>query len=191
MFGFNKNKRMIDGPIEFTAEVEIERPASHVFPLVDVSDPRFRHAQCGAVVKAVENTTDRFEMVAEEVEDAVFHFQIVERVVPNRLILEARIEPQLFALEKSIEETVIEPVGDDTCRVKLITKATFDADLTDEEVAGEIAIMSEAVTGELEKIKVLAEDGIEALKELQEAEMSFEIDFGDLDIDWDEIEPEQ
>lgn len=191
MFGFNKKKRMIEGPIEFTAEVDIDRSAADVFPLVDVSDPRFRSAQTGAKVTPVEGTTDSYDMVMEGFDDAVFKFRILERVEAEIFTIEARMEPQMFALVSSIEESVIEPTGDTSCRVKLTTKATFDESLSDEEVAGEIAVMGEAVCNDLEKLKVLAEDGLDALKEMEEAEMSFDIDLGELDIDWDDIEPKQ
>ena len=103
------------------------------------------------------------------------------------------IEPRSNALEKSTETKVIEPVGDSACRVISPTLATFDSELSDEDVAGEIAVMNMAVMGDLEKLKVLAEEGLESLKAMEEAEMGLDVEFdlGELDIDWDDIEPEQ
>ena len=53
--------------------------------------------------------------------------------------------------------------------------------------------MNMAVMGDLEKLKVLAEEGLESLKAMEEAEMGLDVEFdlGELDIDWDDIEPEQ
>ncbi|MEO0418881.1 MAG: hypothetical protein AAF249_08450 [Pseudomonadota bacterium] len=193
MFEFNKSKRLIEGPVEFTAEVEIDRPASEVFPLVDIADPRFKHAQMGAKVSAANGSDTVYELTLEEMDDVVFRFTVLERVAGERLKLEAVTDPQINALEKSIEIHAIEPINDTACRVTLNTIATFDPELSDEEVTGEIAMMNEAVMGDLEKLKVLAEDGLEALQALEEAEMGFDIEFdlGELDIDWDDIEPEQ
>lgn len=193
MFGFNKKKRLIEGPVEFTAEVQIDRPAEEVFPLVDVTDPRFKETQMGAKVAAAEGSANRYELTMDGMDDVTFHFTVLEREIASHIKLEAVIEPQINALEKSLETKVIEHVSDTACLVKSTTIATFDADLTDEEVASEIAVMNEAVMGDLEKLKILAEDGLDALMEAQEAEMSFDIEFdlGELDIDWDDIEPEQ
>ena len=191
MFGFNKNKRAIEGPVEFTAEVEINRPASEVFHLIDVSDPRFSQAQRGAEVKAVDGKPNHFEMTVEEFDDAVFHFEVLERVEGRRHKAECAMVPQLFALVKAVEDHIIEPMDDNKCLVKLVVSAEFDPELSDEEVANEAAVMSMAVTGDLEKLLVHAEEGLEAVKALEEEEFNVEFDLGELDIDWDEIEPEQ
>ncbi|MEO1048072.1 MAG: SRPBCC family protein [Pseudomonadota bacterium] len=191
MFGFNKNKRAIEGPIEFTAEVEINRPAFEVFPLIDVSDPRFSPAQRGAEVRAVDGKPNHFEMTVEEFDDAVFHFNVLERVEGLRHKAECEMVPHMFALVKAVEEHTIEPVGEGKCLVKICVSADFDPDLSDEEVANEAAMMSMAVTGDLEKLAVHAEEGLEAVKALEEDEFNVEFDLGELDIDWDEIEPEQ
>ena len=183
---------MIEGPIEFTAEIEIDKPVAEVFPLFDVADPRFRSAQTGAIVKRVEGTEDQFEMTIDGLE-TVFKYHVTERVEGEKHELVATMEPQLFALVKSVETHEIEPISDSSCKLKLKTFATFDDDLSIEEVASEVAMMSKAVMSELEKLKVLAEEGIEALNAMEEAEMSFDIEFdlGELDIDWDDIEPQQ
>ena len=52
-------------------------------------------------------------------------------------------------------------------------------------------MMSMAVNGDLEKLKILAEEGIEAVKAIDEDEFNIEFDLGELDIDWGDIEPKQ
>lgn len=193
MFGFNKKRRLIEGPIEFTFDIEIDRPAAVVFPLVDVADARFSHAQRGADVRRVDGVENRYDMTIAEIEEAVFQFTVLERVEGERFSLKAVMVPQLFALEEAIETHTFEPLGDSACRVTLTANVRFDAALSDEEMAGEIATMSEAMARDLEKLKILAEEGIEALIEAEKEEMAFDLDFdlGELDIDWDDIEPEQ
>ena len=197
MFEFNKNKRLIEGPVEFAAEVEIDRSASEVFPLIDLTDPRFIHAQLGAEIRSADEPETHYDLIHADFEDAVFRFTVLEREPNVRHVVEARMVPQLFALVKSVEAHVIESTGEDSCRVTLTTQATFDPDLSDAEVAGEVAMMSQAVVGDLEKLKLLAEEGIDAVTAFDEDAMEFgieldgEFDLGDLDIDWDDIEPEQ
>ncbi|WP_298334327.1 hypothetical protein [uncultured Erythrobacter sp.] len=187
-----ESKQMIEGPIEFTAEVEVDCAASDVFSLINVADPKFRHAQTGASVRAVEGTDNEFEMIMEGL-DTVFQFRVIDQVASKRYSLEAAMEPQLFALVKSVETYEIKSLNDHACRVKLTTLATFDDDLSLEEVASEVAMMSMAVTGDLEKLATLAEGGVEALQAMEDAETGLDIEFdlGELDIDWDDIEPKQ
>ncbi len=197
MFGFNKKKRLIEGPVEFVSEVEIDRPAAEVFPLIDVADARFSHRQRGAEVRCVEGEEHRFDMTIAEIEDAVFEFTVLDRIEGERHTISCVMVPQMFALEKAIEAHTIEPISETACRVTLTTTATFDASLSDEEVAGEIAVMNEAVLRDLEKLKILAEDGLDAVLAAEQAEMEddlgidVEFDLGELDIDWDDIEPQQ
>ncbi|MEM7690180.1 MAG: SRPBCC family protein [Pseudomonadota bacterium] len=193
MFGFNKKSPMIDGPVEFTADVEIDRPAAEVFPLIDLASPRFKDAQMGAKVSPVENSADVYALRLDEMDDVVFRLTVMERVENERHAFEAVIEPKINALVKSVETHVIEPLGEKACRVTLTTAATFDEDLSDEEITSEIAIMNQAVMGDMDKLKTLAEDGVDAAMALQPAEMEFDIEFdlGDLDIDWNDIEPQQ
>ncbi|MDJ0978767.1 MAG: SRPBCC family protein [Erythrobacter sp.] len=197
MFSFNKKNRLIGGPVEFSADVLIDRPASEVFPLIDINDPRFKDAQMGAHVSRVEGSDDRFELSSDEMEDVVFHFRVLERTLNSRHKVETAIEPRINALVSAIEEHILEPVGESACRVTLTTLATFDDALSDEAIADEVAVMSLAVTSDLEKLKALAEDGIDAARALEDDAIGFDLefdadfDFGELGIEWDDIEPEQ
>ncbi|MEM6493357.1 MAG: SRPBCC family protein [Pseudomonadota bacterium] len=191
MFGFNKKRRLIEGPVEFTAEVQIDRPAAEVFPLLDIADPRFSHVQRGAEVRSVDADGTQFEMSVEEFDDAVFTFKVVHRENGARLTFETSMEPQQNALVEAVEDYSIEALGDEACHVRVATTATFGEDLSDEEVAGEIAVMSAAVTGDLEKLKVLAEEGVEAVIALEEEEFGFDFQLDGINIEWDDIEPEQ
>ena len=45
-------KRLPEGPYQFVGSVEIERSAAEVFPLIDLTDPRFAKRQLGERVLA-------------------------------------------------------------------------------------------------------------------------------------------
>lgn len=191
MFGFNKKKRLIENPVTFEAEVEIQKPASEVFALVDLANPKSQLAQQGADVKKHDGEEGRYTVALAEMDDVTFNFRVTERVEGAKHTLECVMEPQMFALVHSQETHTIEAKGESACRVTLKTVAKFDGALSDPEMAGEIAIMSEAVTRDLEKLKLLAEEGIEAVQAFEEEAMGFDFEFGDLEMDWDGIEPEQ
>ncbi len=191
MFGFNKKNRLIENPVTFEAEVEINKPANEVFARVDLANPQSQFRQQGGELKPVDGQDNAFIGVIEEMDDLRFNFRVTERVEGARHTLECAMEPQMFALVHSQETHTIEPLDEGSCRVTLKTVATFDDALSDSEIAGEIAVMSEAVTRDLEKLKLLAEEGVEAVQAYEEEAMGFDIELGDLDIDWDDIEPEQ
>ncbi|MEM7664803.1 MAG: hypothetical protein AAF250_03025 [Pseudomonadota bacterium] len=192
MFGFNKNKPLIQGPIEFEAEIEIDRSASVVFPLLDLASPEFAHLQRGASVEALDGELQQYRLTIEAMEGVAFLYRVLDRVEGERHEAECVIEPRINDLLKAVERYEITARGADACHVKLTTIATFDESLSDEEVAGEIAMMSLAVNDDLHKLKVHAEEGPEAVAAMEEEDdLGFEIDLGDLDLDWDDIEPEQ
>lgn len=192
MFGFNKQNPMIDGPIEFEFSVEINRPASAVFPLVDVSDPGFSQVALGNSVNRIAD--DTYELTIEEMDDLSFRFQVLECIKDKQHTAKVVIKPQVGNLVEAVEDYQLTPLGDDRCVAKLTTKATFAEHLSDEEIAQEIAMMSMAADADLTKLKLHAEEGVEAVRaydEDQEADFDIEFDLGDLDIDWDDIEPKQ
>jgi len=72
MLPFFQKKGVSSGPHEFGAEIEIERPASEVYPLLDLADPRHAKRQLGDKVEAVAGQDGAFDMVVAELPDAVF-----------------------------------------------------------------------------------------------------------------------
>ncbi len=186
MFGFSKKKRLIEGPIDFTSEVEIDRSSAEVFPLIDIADARFCHAQRGAKIAPVQGEEGRYDLTIEEMEGVTFQFRVLENVPGALHKLECIIEPRINDLTHSVELYRIESIGEAACRVELTTTATFDESLSDEEVAEEIATMSAAVNMDLLKLKVLAEDGLEAVEAMDDDPFDgIEIEgfeFGEIDL---------
>ncbi|KEO91973.1 hypothetical protein EH31_04680 [Erythrobacter longus] len=183
---------MLNGPIEFDFTVEIERSASEVFPLVDLSDPRFSQVALGNTVKKLDEKS--FELEIAEMEGHAFRFRVVEYAKDERHASKVTIEPAIGNLVEAVEDYQITPLGDDRCALTLVTKATFSDDLSVEEIVQEVAMMSMAVEEDLTKLKMHAEEGVEAVKaynEEQEAAFGIELDLEGFDIDWDDIEPEQ
>ncbi|MEM9501742.1 MAG: hypothetical protein AAF941_07840 [Pseudomonadota bacterium] len=186
MFGFNKKKPLIEGPIEFEAEVEIDKAAGAVFPLIDVASPDFAHLQRGASVQTVEGKAQHYCLTIEGMDDVAFLYHVLERVEGERHTAECVIEPRINDLIKAVESYEVEALSAESCKVRLTTVATFDESLSDEEVAGEIAMMSAAVHDDLFKLKVHAEEGADAVAALDNDGLC-DIEIGDIDIeieDW-------
>lgn len=192
MYEPSKNSPMLNGPIEFDFTVEIERAASDVFPLIDVSDPRFAQVALGSLVK--KTAKDIFELEVVGLEEHVFRMQVMQCIPNERHTSKVTIEPRVGNLVEAVEDYELNAAGDERCTLTLVTKATFSNDLSVEEIAQEVAMMSMAVEDDLTKLKIHAEEGLEAVRaydEEQQAAFDIELDLTGFDIDWDDIEPEQ
>lgn len=168
MFGFNKKKPLIEGPVEFEAEVAIDAPASKVYRLLDVADPGFGQIELGNTVKRVPATQNEFHLSLVGLEDLTFCIRVLNAEPHSRITNECVIEPRFGNLVKAIEDHVIEATGENSCKVVQRTTATFVDGISDPEIAAEIALMSAAVENDLFKLKVHAEEGAEAVAALDD-----------------------
>ena len=181
MLEFNQKKPLINGPIEFETSVEIERDAGTVFPLIDLASPGFAYLQRGATVQAVDGSAQRYRLTMEGLDDVVFLYHVTDRVEGRLHTAECVIEPRINDLVKAVESYEIEPIDSGSCKVTLITTATFDESLSDADIAGEIAMMSTAVHDDLLKLKVHAEEGADAVAALDDEGFD-DFDFADINF---------
>lgn len=168
MFGFNRKKPAIEGPIEIALEAEIDRPADDVYRLIDVADPGFGQVRLGNSVTPVDAEEGHFALVLADMPDLAFHLRVREAVKDARFQVECTISPALGNLRKTVETHVIEPRGENACDVTLTTEVTFADGLSDQELAQEIAVMSAAVHSDLTKLVIHAEDGTDAVRQYDE-----------------------
>lgn len=198
MFGFNKKKPLMEGPIEFEAEVEIDCSAQRVYELIDVSSPKHAQIELGNTIEPVAGSDNTYRLELAQMEGTQFLMTVLAAVPGESHTVSAQIEPRVGNLESAIEDYAIETRGDNACTVRLTTKASFVDGLSDEEIADEVMMMSMAVQNDLTKLKLHAEEGpaaVEAFDEEMFGEIEFDcsgIDLDDIDlddIDWDEIEP--
>jgi hypothetical protein len=170
MFGLKKKRDVpeLGGPIEFETSVEIDRPASEVYPLVDVSSHAFNLKQMGNSVVPVGGEGDRFDCVLADMDDVTFHFRQLEALPPTKHGLECVIEPRVGNLERSEEFHTIEPLSQTRCRLTLLVRATFVEGLDECALAGEVVMMKMSVENDITKLAILAEDGLAAVKQYQE-----------------------
>ena len=169
MFGLFKRKPAPEGPVHFNLAIEVDRPASEVYPLIDWSDPRNAKRQLGHKVEPIDGQADRFRLIMTEMPEHCFDM-VVTKAVPNQAyIFSTDIKPRVGRLESDEEQYSLEPLGEDRCKLTLVTVATFQSGLSMKQFEEELAMMTIACQRALIKLKVHAELGLDAVKELDAA----------------------
>ncbi len=164
MFGFFKPRAAPEGPFTIDFDIAIDRPADEVFGLVDFADPRNAKKQVGTVEPTGPST---FRMQLDLLPDRVIDILVTEAEAPRVYAFEAKITPQAGRLAHSHERYEIEATGENSCILRLITNVTFEPGLTMRQFESEIMMMSSAVNNALAKLKIHAEQGVEAIREIE------------------------
>lgn len=179
MFGLAKKKKPAEpmGPFEFSHSIQIERPAADVYALVDWADPRNSKRALGNKVEQV--APDRFRMHLDLVPDHRFEMIVTEAVPGKRYAFENEITPSAGQLVSSHETYSVEPLGENSCHLGLTVAVWFNGGLSAEEMAAEVMIMGMSGQNALAKLKVMAEEGAEAVHRIEAAQMDLLADFED------------
>jgi hypothetical protein len=74
-------------------------------------------------------------------------------------------------LVASHETYTIEPKGDEACILSLSVDATFVGGMSEEQIAMEVMMMTVACGNALEKLKIQAEQGVEAVHRIEAQQM--------------------
>ena len=180
MFGMFKRKEAEPfGPCEFKHNIEIERPAAEVYALIDWSDPRNAKRALGNKVEQVD--ADRFRLHLDLVPDHRFEM-IVTYAVPGRsYAFDNEITPPVGRLVSSSETYTLEPLGEGSCRLDLAISAWFVGGMSSEDMAMEIMMMGTSGQNALAKLKIQAEQGVEAVHAVEAMQMDCFDDFDDDD----------
>ena len=168
MFGLFKPKLAPEGPVEIGTDIEINKPVSEVYALIDWADERNAKRVTGNTVRQVPASPDRFEMVMEFMDDLTFEFHVTEAIPNEVYAYDCVIRPQMGNLKHSHERYEFTPLGPDKCELKLVTHSTFLEGLRMRDFTCEVATMAAAVQSSIEKLKLQAELGPEVAKALEE-----------------------
>lgn len=181
MFGILKRKEEPFGPCEFEHSIEIERPAAEVYAMVDWADPRNAKRALGNKVEQL--AADRFRLHLDLVPDHRFEMIVSEAVPGERYAFENEITPSVGRLVSSHEAYTFEPLSENSCRVALSISAWFDGGMSAEETAMEIMMMGTSGQNALAKLKIQAEQGVEAVHAIEAQQMDAfdDFDFDDFD----------
>ena len=178
MFGMFKRKEAEPfGPCEFEHSIEIERPAAEVYALVDWSDPRNAKRALGNKVEQVGSAPDRFRLLLDLVPDHRFEMIVTEAVSGQTYAFDNEITPPVGRLVSSSEAYTLEPLGEASCRLSLRITAWFVGGMSVEDTAMEIMMMGTSGQNALAKLKIQAEEGVEAVHAIEAAQMDcFDLD---------------
>ena len=168
MFEFLKPKRAPEGPVQFEVAIEVDKPASDVYRLIDWSDARNAKRELGHRIEPMDGEPDRFRLILTEMPEHRFDMTILEAVPDRAYAFSTDIQPRVGRLESDEEHYSIEPLGDDRCKLKLVTVAEFQSGLKMNQFEHELAMMTMACQRALIKLKLHAEQGVEAVKALEE-----------------------
>ena len=171
MFGLRKRNVEPAGPFEFEHSIEIERPATEVYPLLDWGDPRNAKRALGNKVERIGSSPDRFRMVLDIVPDVEFEMTVTAAVPGRSYAFENDFAPPVGALVSSHETYTVEPLGEASCRLGLTVSVCFVGGLSEDDLALEVMTMAMSCESALAKLKVQAEEGVDAVRRIEAAQM--------------------
>ncbi|MFB0612159.1 hypothetical protein [Aurantiacibacter poecillastricola] len=164
MFGWFKRRKAPEGPIEVELDLEIERPACEVYPLVDFADPRHHKAEVGTITRTAERS---FDLVVDMLPDLTFPVEELaaspDRVYSYKSILPVELGTPLLY---TIETYWLEPAGENRCKVTFSLVGHFRP-MTMKEYRLEVARIAAASNNTLAKLKIYAEQGVEAIRAIE------------------------
>ena len=172
MFDIFKRKTVEpDGPFEFEHSIEIDRPAAEVYALIDWADRRNAKRTLGNKVEQVGTSPDRFRMTLDLVPGHLFEMIVTEATPSRTYAFENEITPPPGRLASSHETYTLEPLGEESCRLGLVVAAWFTGGLSAETLVSEAIVMSMSCGNALAKLKIQAEDGVEAVHRIEAMQM--------------------
>lgn len=169
MLPFLRNKSVPSGPHEFKADVEIDRPARDVYRLIDLADSLYTRRQLGDKVNAVTGEPDTFTLVVSELPDAVFTVTVTAAEPCRHYAFSCRSAPLFGRVARSHEDYVLEDLGKDGCRLILTNTVEFKGALKNDAYASEAMMLTLASFNAIAKIKLHAEQGVEAVRAYAQA----------------------
>ena len=164
MLDIFKAKMAPEGPVEVETAIEIERPAHEVYAMIDFNDPRNYKAAVGTITK---RGPKQFDMVLDLLPGMTFPITELEAEKDRLYTIESPLPKNVGRLEKTVERAEIEPLGENRCKVAVKTIATF-APMKLKYYADEVAMITMACQNSLTKLKVHAEQGVDAIREIEE-----------------------
>jgi hypothetical protein len=171
MFEILKRKVEPIGPFQFGHSVAIEKPADEVYALIDWADARNAKRALGNKVEQVSSSPDRYRMTLDLVPDHVFEMIVTDAVPGETYAFANEITPPPGRLVSSHETYSIEPIDDGSCMLTLLVSASFTGGLPEEALAMEVMMMTMSCGNALEKLKVHAEQGVEAVHAIEAMQM--------------------
>lgn len=168
MFGLFKPKPAPKGPVHFDLVAEFARPAAYVYALIDWGDPKNSKRALGHEVMPVVGIKGRYRMILTSLPNHMFELQETRAEPGRHYAYVCEVLPPFGALVRTTETYALEPLTDRSCRVTMKTEATFAEGMTYKEFQQEVMVMASACQSALEKLRIQAEHGVDAVKAVED-----------------------
>lgn len=170
MFGLFKRKTsdaVPDEPIVLKIAIEIEAPAEAVYALLDWGDERNQMVARGNTVRRESTQPEMYRLWYDRAPDLNFLLTVTDAVPARHYAFDALIVPPVGRRTGSHESYTIEPLGNERCQVTFVNTVHHQPGLTQQDLAHEVSMSSMAAASGLAKLKLQAEQGAEAVAELE------------------------
>jgi len=106
-------------------------------------------------------------MILNSLPDHMFELQEIGADPGRHYAYVCEILPPFGALVRTSESFQIEPLGNTSCKVTVRTEATFEEGMTYKDFQQEVMVMASACQSALEKLRIQAEHGTDALRAVE------------------------
>lgn len=176
MFGWLKNlfkpEMAPEGPVTFDFEIEIDAPAERIYGLVDFASPTNAKRELGHSLTQVSQTPEVWKLVIAQMPDAAFFETVSEARAPVAYAYRSKAEPQQGAMVWTEERWTIAPQDVGPCLVTLLVEAQFTEPMRLDEYRQHVMMMAMGCNNAVEKLKLHAEQGVQAVREVEAAQFS-------------------
>ena len=139
MFGLFRKKMAPEGPVEFSLDMEIERPADEVYRLLDWADEM--NAKRGEGHRVLPGQgTGRWRLIMTGMEDVTYYITVLEEAPARLYSYDCKPEPMVGRLVSSTETYRIEALPGERCRAGLVVVAHLVAGMTERQFHHELAM---------------------------------------------------
>ena len=160
------------GPVGFDFDIEIDAPPERIYALIDFADPANAKRELGHSVTQVSTDPETWKLVINQMPDAAFFNTVTEAKAPTLYAYRCEAEPQQGAMVWDVERWTIEPRESAPTLVRLIVEAQFVEDMPFEEHYHHVAMMATGCNNALEKLKLHAEQGVAAVRAVEEQQFA-------------------
>ena len=171
MFGWLRNlfkpEMAPEGPVTFDFEAEVDAPAERIYELIDFASPGNAKRELGHSLTQVSSDPDKWKLVMSQMPDISFFETVSEAVSPSTYAYRSVAEPKQGAMEWTDERWTIEPREGEPCLVTLLVEAQFTEPMRLSDYRDNVFMMMLSCDNALEKLKLHAEQGAQAVREVE------------------------
>tara|TARA_E500000305_G_C3984885_1_gene218817 strand:- start:275 stop:793 length:519 start_codon:yes stop_codon:yes gene_type:complete len=167
MLGLFKRKTAPEGPVHFDLAVEFACQVEEVYALVNWNSPTNSKRLLGHEVMPVVGMKGRYRMILKSLPDHMFELQETRVEPGEHYQYVCEILPPFGALLRTTESYHFESLGEDRCMVTQRTEATFTTGMSYKDFQQEVMVMASACQSALEKLRIQAEHGTDALRAVE------------------------